>query len=297
MRFVYSVVRFVPDPARGEFVNVAAIVGSEESSEWAVRQVENPVRARAIDQLRTLDAVWTFLDAVGRDIDRYSEDHASLFEPEQELSENWLLALHAEHQNIVQLSPPTPMLADSADDALDVVFEQMVLDPAYRRHDFQKKHVALAAVRNSYRQHMIRKGEHLRERVRLETQHHHERFDFAVLNGRVLQLANTWSFQIPDQDTLAEEVRAWGWTMRELKDTGARVVLHGDREVNVRHDVDISVVYVPPRSGQSTTAMDEAMNVFERLGVSHCAVADADRVGRRARDLLVAAGTGHLDLS
>ena len=34
MRFVYSLVRFVPDPARGEFVNVGAIAGSEESSDW-----------------------------------------------------------------------------------------------------------------------------------------------------------------------------------------------------------------------------------------------------------------------
>jgi hypothetical protein len=49
VRHIYSVVRFVPDPARGEFVNVGAIVGSEESSEWGLRQIENPVRARAVD--------------------------------------------------------------------------------------------------------------------------------------------------------------------------------------------------------------------------------------------------------
>lgn len=71
MRFVYSIVRFVPDPARGEFVSVGAIVGSEESSEWQYRQVENPARARALDERQTLDAVWSFLDRVGRQIDDY----------------------------------------------------------------------------------------------------------------------------------------------------------------------------------------------------------------------------------
>ena len=45
MRYLYSVVRFVPDPARGEYVNVAAILGSEETGEWDVRQVENLRRA------------------------------------------------------------------------------------------------------------------------------------------------------------------------------------------------------------------------------------------------------------
>ena len=50
MRYVYSLVRFVPDPARSEFVNLGAIVGSEEYSEWESRQVENPKRARDIDE-------------------------------------------------------------------------------------------------------------------------------------------------------------------------------------------------------------------------------------------------------
>ncbi len=45
MRYVYSLVRFVPDPARGEFVNVGAIAGSEDGAEWQIRQVENTVRA------------------------------------------------------------------------------------------------------------------------------------------------------------------------------------------------------------------------------------------------------------
>ena len=53
MRHVYSMVRFVPDSARGEFINVGANVGSEESSEWQVWQIENPKRARFIDERGT----------------------------------------------------------------------------------------------------------------------------------------------------------------------------------------------------------------------------------------------------
>ena len=49
MKHVYSLIRYVPDPVRGEFINVGAIAGCDESSEWEIRQVANPARARRID--------------------------------------------------------------------------------------------------------------------------------------------------------------------------------------------------------------------------------------------------------
>jgi hypothetical protein len=296
MRYVYSVVRFVPDPARGEFVNVGAIAGSEDSSEWLWRQVENPVRARAVDDRKALEAVWAFLDRVGREMDDYERAHESLFEPSVELSEEWLQRLYVEHRNVVQLSPPAPMVASTADEALDRVFDQMVLDPALRRHPFQKKHAALAAVRAAYRKHSVRKGVNLRERVALETTHHRERFDFAVTGDRTLQLTHTWSFQVPDQDLVAEQIKAWGWTVRDVQQGGGQVRLADGSQFYVARDVDVEVVYVPPAPGQDAPAMRDALNVFEALEVMHAPLEGADHVGERARALLVAAGVGLLDI-
>jgi len=132
MRFVYSLVRFVPDPARGEFVNIGTIAGSEESSEWQWRQIENPVQARAIDDRKSLEAVWAFLDRVGREMDDYERSQVSLFEPNVELSEAWLQQLYVAHRNVVQLTPPTPMVAASADEALDRVVTAQVRPLMYR---------------------------------------------------------------------------------------------------------------------------------------------------------------------
>ena len=297
MRYVYSIVRFVPDPARGEFVNVGAIVGSEESSEWEVRQIENPLRARAIDDRKSLDAVWSFLDRVGRDIDEFDRSMEMLFPVTSvELSERWLERLFVDHRNLVQLSQPIPMVAASADEALDRIFDQMVVDPAHRRYEFQKKHVALAAVREAYRKHSVKKGTNLRERVALRTANHQTRFDFAVTNGKALQLTQTWSFQVPDQDTLAEQVKAWGWTIREVRDGGGELTLIGGEEFAVDPDVDLEVVYVPPTGQQEAPALVEAKNVFAKLDVVGRPVGDADAVGQRAHDLLVRAGsvTGRL---
>jgi hypothetical protein len=65
-RLALCPVRFVPDPKRGEFINVGAIVGSDQNSDWKVRRIENPKRARYMDEHHTLDAVWDFLDRIER---------------------------------------------------------------------------------------------------------------------------------------------------------------------------------------------------------------------------------------
>jgi hypothetical protein len=294
MRYVYSLIRFVPDPARGEFVNVGAIVGSETSSEWQVRQIENPVRARAIDDRSLLDAVWSFIDRVGLQIDEYEDALNSLFGAATELDEAWLERLHAEHENVVQLTPPAPVSATSADEAMDRVFDLMILDPASRHFGFQKKHAALAAVRRAYASRSIQKGRELRERVQLRTSHHAERIDFAVTNGKVLQLAQTFSFQVPDQESLAEQVKAWGWTIRDARDSGGTVVAPGGREYDVEREVDIEVVYVPPLPDRAAPAFDDAQHVFEALRIDAQPLAGAEAVAIRAEALLAKAAIGRL---
>lgn len=287
MRYAYSLIRFVPDPARGEFVNVGAIVGSDESSEWQVRQIQNPVRARAIDAHGSLDAVWTFIDRVGAELDRFEASlHQSLFGPETELSEEWLWQLHADHQNIVQVSTPTPMVAESADDALERIFDLLVLDPAVHKHSFVKKHSALAALRRAYQDSAILRRRELSERVVLRTSHHTERFDFAVANGRLVQLAQTWSFQIPNQEALAEQVKAWGWTLRDARDAGGRVSTVDGQEFDFEAGVDIKVVYVPASVNHPAPAFVDAQHVFGELDITAVPYIQASDVAKRARELL-----------
>lgn len=287
MRFAYSLIRFVPDPARGEFVNVGAIVGSDESSEWQVRQVQNPVRARQIDMHRSLDAVWSFIDRVGMTIDSFEASlHQSLFDPEVELNEEWLWTLHTDHQNLVQVSAPTPMVADSADEALERVFNLMVLDPAVHKHPFEKKHSALGALRRAYQNFEIRRTHELSERVILRTPHHAEQFDFAVTNGGLIQLAQTWSFQIPNQEALADQVKAWAWTVRDARDGGGHVSTKDGQEFDFEADVDVKVVYVPASAEHPAPAFVDAQHIFGELDITAVPHIRAADVAKRARELL-----------
>jgi len=285
LRYVYSLIRFVPDPARGEFVNVGAIVGSEISSEWQVRQIQNPVRARSIDEQGSLTAVWSFINHVGATIDDFEAATQSLFEPKVEVTEEWLWRLHADHQNVVQISEPTPMLAESADSALDEIFDLMVLDPAARKHSFKNKHTALAALRSAYGGVNIAKGRELCERVTLETSHHSTKFDFAVANGRVVQLARAWSFQVPDQAALAEQVKAWGWTVREAHRVGGRSRTSSDEFARAA-DIEFEVVYVPATQSQKAPCFVDAGHIFETLGIRAVPHHRANDIAQRARELL-----------
>lgn len=114
MRYVYSLVRFVRSPARGEFLNVGAIAGSEEAGQWQIRQAQNS-RLELNDD-KALVALRHFWTRVSQDIDEHPD----------ELSEAWLQQLHADSRNIVQLSAPIPMVASSAEAALDRVFASLV---------------------------------------------------------------------------------------------------------------------------------------------------------------------------
>lgn len=177
------------------------------------------------------------------------------------------------------------MAAESVDDALESVFDLMVLDPAMRKHSFQKKHAALAAVRRAYREFKIAKGRELCERVILKTPHHTERFDFAVTNSRAVQLTQTWSFQAPDQATLTELVKAWGWTVQEALHSGGCVCAAAG-EFDVGTDVDVAVVYVPEFPTRPASAFVDAQHIFEQLGVRAVSHDQAGDVAQRARELL-----------
>lgn len=59
--YQFSLIRFVPDPARGEFVNIAAVVGDDEARDWDLRLISNLRRARALDREGVLPAALGFV--------------------------------------------------------------------------------------------------------------------------------------------------------------------------------------------------------------------------------------------
>lgn len=118
-RHLYALIRCVPNTATGEFINIGAIALNPHTGDWAIRRVTDDSHARKLADSRALDVAFGFITDLA----------ATLRTTPEPASEEWLARLHHDHRNIVQLSQPAPIVADSTADALDVVFKAMIVDP------------------------------------------------------------------------------------------------------------------------------------------------------------------------
>jgi hypothetical protein len=77
------------------------------------------------------------------------------------------------------------MVASSAEEALDNIFEDLILDPPTRSpRKVQNRQAARAVVRRAYKNRI--EADNLQEGVTLQTNHHNEEVDFAITDGRVV---------------------------------------------------------------------------------------------------------------
>ena len=284
MAFQFSLIRFVPDPARGEFVNIGAVAGSDEAQEWELRLVSNLSRAKALDDRGVLSNAFAYAAGL--------EDHIAALDllPEtggpEPISSELLRQRALEMHNIFQFSPPAPIAADSAGAALELVFDQLVLDAARKSFPFEKKHRAQGAARRAYQAHEVPAGS-VRERAPVRSGVFDGVFDFAVHNGRTVQLVQCWSFQLPNQADLAEQVKAWSWLVHEVRQAGGELTT-GDREVEVPAGLEIFAIAIPPVPDAESPAYEEAKAAFAENDVIELTPDEADRVGEHVAHGLAA---------
>ena len=132
MRFVYSIIKFVPDPARGEYVNFGAIAGSDVTGEWDLRTVRDKRRARYIDDADVFKRVAAVVEDLGATIDRAMRAGEPLL-ADVGPSEGWLLRLAIESNNLLQFTLPTPIVADTIDEVFEFAFRELIVDPTTNR--------------------------------------------------------------------------------------------------------------------------------------------------------------------
>jgi hypothetical protein len=99
-------------------------------------------------------------------------------------------------------------------------------------------------------------------------------------NGRAVQLVRCWSFQLPNQEALAEQLKAWAWVVRELREHGG-----GQAETHriaAADRLEVGSVYIPPVTDGPNDAFQEAGAVFEGLEVAVFTPDAAGTLGSRA---------------
>jgi hypothetical protein len=272
VRYVYSVVRFVPDPGRGESMNLAVLAGSDESSEWELRRVDTLKRARALDERGILPDALANIERLARDVEDYAAAVDDDRRPRVDISENWLASLASHSLNVVQFSAPLPLIADSIEVAVSMVASEFLVSsedvPTLVEAPSLRKHAALAAARQAFRAEGLRKGQHYAERVEVVAGvHGREAFDFVVYNGKALQLVQAWSFRATAQEDLSRRVRAWAWALQGLRESGGAAIAD-TRNLGIDRDVSISAVCIPPVGSGPHAVWDEAVTAFQELRVT-----------------------------
>ncbi|GII03514.1 DUF3037 domain-containing protein [Planobispora takensis] len=284
-RYVYAIVRCLPEPRTGEFMNVGAIAGDPVTGDWSVRQLSAFDRVRRFAGTSAMQVATNFLLRVDAEIDRNRSD---LEEGGDPLTEAWLRQMHHDHRNIVQLSPPAPILAESAEQALDLIFSQLIIDPVAERQPRPVgKHLLVSRLREAYRSAAIadylvrpRAEVLVGERVRSIV-------DFAIANGTAVQLTQAWSFRRAQIDNLSTEVKAWGYALERLRSgESARVIDANDQISEISEGVDLQVVVVPPETAEQRNAFEEAQQVFSNLRADVHSLEDVQTVADRAVDLV-----------
>lgn len=290
-RYLYALVRCVPDPRTGEFINVGAIAGDAETGDWAIRQVSSEKRAFKLAGSAALESVHGFLARAQEAIEMqellFDQDADSNVEY---LTEDWLHALYRNHRNVVQLAPPTPMLATSAEEALDLVFERMIVDPVSQpRNSGTTKHAVLAGVRAAYQLAQLPPSL-IRQRADVFVGANlHSAVDFAIANGAAVQLTQAWSFQVNGINDITTQVKSWAYALSRIRDGETARVISDSQVSNIFPDVDLQVVVALPKTTEQTEAFGEATQVFAELGATVNETQSAQNVANRAAELISAA--------
>ncbi|MFI6830859.1 DUF3037 domain-containing protein [Kribbella sp. NPDC050241] len=285
MRYDYWVIRYVPDPIRGEFVNIGVITGRDD--DWAFRRVGNLRRAARLGGSPSLTD--SFLKRIEDAISARLDSVAALMPAGAALfNRGDVEDLRVRMNNIVQLSDARPVLADSAAQAADMAFELMIVDS-----DTEVRHRTRTLVVHRLRDAFDLRPELLRHVARFQTATvgaQETTIDFAVKSRSVQQLSQVWAFDLKDTRNLQIQIQAWNYLVGLLRADGGRLVPRsGEGWVEIPAAVEINAVFTPPDSSAGEEQLEIAMDGWERLGVQIVSAADSDAIVEGADRLLRAA--------
>ena len=283
MRFEYSVIRYVPDVGRGEFVNAAVIVVGQGGA--AMRAALSPKRVGHLrDGKAHVRTAGKYLSAVGKQIDEMASN-PSLSDPE------WLHELVVRNRQLVQLTEPTPIVGDDADSLADILAAEL-LTPIEHRHRGITRTRARAALGEELRS-LRDELEELDEDVTLfesvdvvAGDDQTIRMDFAIRNGEVRQLSHAFAFASKTDQVRRQvnrDVKAWAWVVDNLRESGGQLKLKNGQRLELNSGLDIGVYVVPPESG-SDEMFEQSLHTFDQLEIP--VAEQPEEIAERARELL-----------
>lgn len=289
--YLYWLVRYVPDVARGERVNVAIIAGLD-GGDWAIRTAPDLRRASRLGG--DAGALRPWLESLDQTIRDYTKPPLSLFAPDESpnVTRSWLDSLSHRFNNVLQISPPAPVEAESAREAVDFLYPVLVATPRAPTRSVTRRRMVDNLSELYVRTGSLEMGESLLRRPHVQVGRQRGRFEFAVIDEHVDQLSHAFAFDVRDIDALEQELQSWHFVVSRLRSSGARLSSGTQLTLNASANVPIAVAFQDPAAGAQQRMVDvfeAAREAWTSLGVEAVPSQELDRIAIEARDLLAAA--------
>lgn len=274
MRHVFSVIRFVPNPVNGEFVNIGMLVGSQHTGEWKLGRVTKLARARRLGGRQSLESIVAYLDETATQLRMSVGPHGHTQVDGTQVDEAWLSDLARRQQNMVQFTSPLPVEAESCQEVFEMLWDRQIVTQETRRRTTGKER-AVSAVREVLSYQYDAPWD-VWQRGKLETEYGQTSIDFVVNDEEPVFLAQCWSFMRRDTGRLIEEIQSWAWAMESLRLHGGVVSKNGS-SLDVAAQVGVAMVYVPPNTDDKRTTFTQMQRLLseDRVGTRPI-VSDAD---------------------
>lgn len=264
MRHQYWTIRYVPDPVRGEYVNIGVLVGGFEQTDWALRYVKNTNRANQLggDAGRAV----AYLSGLRRLVDDTMRPPEMLVGGER-ISFDLVERLRAHQRNSIQLAAPRVVAAANAQAALDLLYPLMVDEPEKRTRDSSRNRIVsdlragLVRGISSHEMTVLRnmEGQVGRQRGKL---------DFVLKADGRTQLAHAWSFRAQDAEPTRKSALAWSWFLREFRASGMEIPETKDRSaLRLPATTPLLVVHDEPKGSEQEDAFAAACQAWGQLDV------------------------------
>lgn len=270
MYYQYWIVRYVPDPIRGEFVNIALLVG-QDGQDWAFRQVTSLQRATRIGGDPTIATYWLReLQSMVNSLNiRRAPNPEPLLTALADSGENISAAvvgrLAARLNNAVQISSPFPLVAESAQAGIAMLFNHLVADPQVQPRELFGTRVGKYVSEQFRRELPEGSRASILNRPHVLVGSVPRTANFAVTDFKVEQITNTWSFNLSDVDKVSTEIQAWVAHMNRLRARGGVLESKGRPPLTIPGDVQLRVVYEEPRQASARPALQIAREVWAEV--------------------------------
>jgi hypothetical protein len=270
MFYQYWIVRYVPDAIRGEFVNIALLVGGD-GQDWAFRRVTHLQRATRLGGDPTIAGYWlreleSMVSSLNHQRVLGSEPIlTALADSGENISAAVVGRLAARLNNAVQISAPYPIVAETAQAGISMLFDHLVDDPQVKSRELFGARVS-SYVSQQFRRALPEGSQAvIRNRPYIRVGGVPRTANFAVTDSEVEQITNTWSFNLSDVEKVSTEIQAWVAHMNRLRRRGGVLESKGGPPLTIPGDVQLRVVYEEPRLDSARPALQIAKEVWSEV--------------------------------